>query len=42
MPENTELREQVRERYAAAAAAVTAGNTNGDLLTAASPSEHDS
>lgn len=36
MNENTELREQVRERYAAAATAVAAGETNSDLLTAAS------
>ncbi|MBS4729925.1 arsenite methyltransferase [Mycobacterium sp. SM1] len=33
---NTELREQVRERYAAAATAITGGATNSDVLTAAS------
>jgi arsenite methyltransferase len=34
--DNTELREQVRERYAAAATAVTAGATNSDVLNAES------
>lgn len=33
---DTELREQVRSRYAAAAMALTAGGTNTDLLSAAS------
>jgi ubiquinone/menaquinone biosynthesis C-methylase UbiE len=38
MPTNdTELREQVRERYAAAATAVSTGATNSELLTAESP-----
>jgi arsenite methyltransferase len=34
--DNTELREQVRERYAAAATALTAGATNSDVLNAES------
>ncbi len=36
MTENADLREQVRDRYAAAAAAVTAGDTNSDVLSAES------
>ena len=37
MSENTELREQVRARYAQAATAVTTGTRNADLLTEESP-----
>lgn len=35
-PKDAELREQVRERYAAAATAVSTGATNSDILTAES------
>lgn len=37
MSENTELREQVRARYAQAATAVTSGTRNADLLAEESP-----